>query len=409
MFSLHKKKRIMLSALATMAVILPVIVFAANRLMIADDTHAITYEMPEGYTAMVDPNFYDCVVAAYKSTYPAVEIPETGITDEQLLTIDTLVCNSRVDGEKITDTTGLEKMPRMAYIDLSSNNISAIDVSSFSNLTFLNLHSNQLTSIDVRNNYSLSNLYLNNNNLSSLNLSNNLYLRELDASNNNLSSLDLSNNTRLSSIKLEHNKLQYLNISNTSSWLRLLNINDNQIGFLDVSNNSNLTDLMADNIVLYAGIEPTISNGNYIYDLSGLKFIEDGEHEGFIVDFSITNTENYSYDEVDKILTVNNPEGAGLYIQIEGVDNRNEGSFTYKFGLPYILTYDLNGGSGDFGPALCYPNVVDTQICLMEIADGLPTRDGYNFMGWVDPGDAGTGSYFPGISMFRLVCSSIYI
>ena len=196
---------------------------------------------------------------------------------------------------------------------------------------------------------------------------------------------------------------QYLNISNTSSWLRLLNINDNQIGFLDVSNNSNLTDFMADNIIFYAGIEPTISNGNYIYDLSGLKFVEDGEHEGFIVDFSITNTENYSYDEVNKILTVNNPEGAGLYIQIEGVDNRNEGSFTYKFGLPYILTYDLNGGSGDFGPALCYPNVVDTQICLMEIADGLPTRDGYNFMGWVDPGDAGTGSYFPGntISMYQ--------
>ncbi|MBR2753859.1 InlB B-repeat-containing protein [Candidatus Saccharibacteria bacterium] len=395
MFSLHKKKRIMLSALATMAVILPVIVFAANRLMIADDTHAITYEMPEGYTAMVDPNFYDCVVAAYKSTYPAAIIPETGITDEQLLTIDKLVCNSRVDGEKITDTTGLEKMPRMAYIDLSSNNISAIDVSSFSNLTFLNLHSNQLTSIDVRNNYSLSNLYLNNNNLSSLNLSNNLYLRELDASNNNLSSLDLSNNTRLSSIKLEHNKLQYLNISNTSSWLRLLNINDNQIGFLDVSNNSNLTDLMADNIVLYAGIEPTISNGNYIYDLSGLKFIEDGEHEGFIVDFSITNTENYSYDEVDKILTVNNPEGAGLYIQIEGVDNRNEGSFTYKFGLPYILTYDLNGGSGSFEPALCYPNA-DTQVCTIEIVDGLPTRDGYNFMGWADTDDATTGEYAAG-------------
>ena len=395
MFSLHKKKRIMLSALTTMAIILPAVVFAANRLMVVDDTHAITYEMPEGYTAMVDPNFYDCVVAAYKSTYPAAIIPETGITDEQLSTIDQLVCNSRADGKKIVDTTGLEKMPRMAYLDLSSNNISAIDISDFNLLSYLNLHSNQLNAINVSNNSALTNLYLNNNNISTIDLTHNPGLKEIDISNNRLDSINLSNNVKLVYAKLHANQLSSIDVSNNTA-LRLLNINDNNIPLIDISNNTNLNDFMADDIIVfYTGINPTISNGNFIYDMSGLNFLKDGDHEGFIVDFSIANTENYSYDEANMILTVNNPEGAGRYIQVSGVDDRNEGSFTYKLGLPYVLRYDLNGGSGNFGPAVCYPSI-STQTCTIDIADGSPVLTDYNFIGWADTDDATAGEYGAG-------------
>ena len=395
MFSLHKKKRVILSALATIAIILPAIVFAANKLTVADDTHAITYVMPDGYTAMVDPNFYDCVVATYKSTYPAAIIPETGITDEQLSTIDQLVCNSRVDGEKIVDTTGLEKMPRMAYLDLSSNNISSIDVSGFNLLSYLNLHSNQLNAINVSNNSGLTNLYLNNNNISAIDLTHNPELKEIDISNNELDSINLSNNVKLVYAKLHANQLSSIDVSNNTA-LRLLNINDNNIPLIDISNNTNLNDFMADDIIVfYTGINPTISNGNFIYDMSGLNFLKDGDHEGFIVDFSIANTENYSYDEANMILTVNNPEGAGRYIQVSGVDDRNEGSFTYKLGLPYVLRYDLNGGSGNFGPAVCYPSI-STQTCTIDIADGSPVLTDYNFIGWADTDDATAGEYGAG-------------
>lgn len=395
MLSLHKKKRIAITAVVVAVLILPAVTFAIHKIITSSDTFAITYEMPAGYTAITDPNFYDCVVDVYKTAHPATEIPETGITDEQLETIDTLVCNSRAEGEKITDTTGLEKMPRMAYLDLSSNSIEEIDVSDFNLLTYLNLHSNQLDSIDVSNNTLLTNLYLNNNQLETVNLENNDKLRELDISDNDLLFLDLSNNPALRLLRLSNNQLSYLNIANNTTLTTLTVDGNASLNSLVVENNAQLRNLISDNIMLYADIMPTIDNENYVYDLSGLQFLKDGEHDGFNVEFAIENTASYTFDKTNYLLTVNDHDGAGEYIQIIGTDNRNSGFFSYKFALPYILEYNRNDGDGIFRSFICYSNG-SANGCSLNVPDDAPVRRGYHFLGWADNANATSASVQPG-------------
>lgn len=396
MLSLHKKKRMVLSALVVAVVILPATLFAINKLSVADNTYARTYEIPEGYTTFTDPNFYDCVVTKFIQDFilPDEEIPATGLTDEQLQRIDTLVCNSRADGEKITNVTGLEKMNRMNYLDLSSNEITSVDVSGFTALSQLDLHSNQLTSVDVSGDTVLRSLHINSNQLTSVNLTTNTNLRTLDLSSNQLTSVDLSANTRLATLYASNNQLTSLNVSSNTA-LTALNIDHNQLTFINLSHNASLADLISDNIIIYTGITPTKSSNNYIYDLSGLNFIEDGYHEGYIVEFSITNTSDYSYNKTTNLLTVNNPNLSDGYIQIVGVDNKDEGGFSYKFGLPFIISFDVNGGNGSFSETICYPETTAGQ-CTLTLPSEEPTRSGYNFLGWANSADATEAEYYAG-------------
>ena len=407
MFRLHRKKRIVLSTITALALVLPAIAFAANKFAVSEDTFAaVTYEMPEGYTTMVDPNFYDCAMKAFRSVYPVEEVPATGLTDEQLLRIDTLVCNDRQDGDRITDTTGIEKMSRMSYLDLSSNYISSIDLSGFNLLRHLNLHTNLISSINLDNNPGLQNLYLNKNQLTSINLSNNSILKDVDLSENQLTSINIANSPLIMSLKLDRNQLTSLNVSNMTN-LSLLNINDNNLTALDVSNNASLNDLRADVITLYTGVEPTIVNGNYVYDLSGLGFLVDGNHQAYDVVFSIEDTDYYTYDKDNMRLTVNDPEGAGSYVEIDGVDDKDEGGFSYLLGLPSILNYDLNGGSGTFETQICYPGA-ETGNCTVEISDNTPTRTNYHFLGWATSASATTGTYQPGAEITLSESQTLY-
>ena len=58
----------------------------------------------------------------------------------------------------------------------------------------------------------------------------------------------------------------------------------------------------------------------------------------------------------------------------------------------YLITYDLNGGEGDFG--LQYECIVG---CSHTVISDYPTRDGYSFMGWL--GNDGQ-RYFAGSSFY---------
>ena len=407
MFKIQKKKRIIISALVAVVFVLPAVVFAVSRLNTANDTSAITYVMPDGYPYMTDPNLYDCAVEAYKKTYPAIEIPTTGLTLEQLNTIDTLVCNSRQDGEKIVNTTGLERMPRMAYLDLGSNNISSIDVSSFPNLTYLDLHSNNLSSINLSNNTLLTNLYLNSNSLTSVNISSNGNLREIDFSSNSLSYVNFSNNTRLVSLKLQSNQITSLDLSHNTALTKLI-VKNNQLVALDLSNNTRLNDLISDNIIIYTNTTPTISGNSHIYTLGDLGFIQDGYHEGYTVAFSIDDTSNYSYNKSNMTLTVTNPANAGSYVQINGVDDREEGGFSYKFGLPFVLTFDANGGSGSIESQICWAINTVSGTCDVTIPSTEPTRNGYNFLGWAESSGATSATYSAGGNVNLSTSKTLY-
>ena len=83
MLSLHKNKKLILSITAMAVVIIPTAVFSIDKFMAINDTSAITYAIPEGYTTFTDPNFYNCVATTYKEIFPNEDI-SNGLTDEQL-------------------------------------------------------------------------------------------------------------------------------------------------------------------------------------------------------------------------------------------------------------------------------------------------------------------------------------
>ena len=366
MLSLHKKRRMILSTIATVAVFLPATIFAISKTAVSNNTYALTYPIPEGYTSIVDPNFYDCVASTFISTYilPSEEIPETGLTDSQLARIERLICDGsgKPDEALISDVTGLDKMSALYYLDLGNNQLTSIDLSDNPGMWYLDLNSNQLTSINLPDSTVLDQAYL---------------------YSNQLTSIDISHNTKLTR----------------------LDIFDNQLTFIDTSSNvSKLQTLKADDIYLYTGIVPTKSGSNYIYNLSELKYIKDGSHgpDGN-VDFTIENTSSYSYDDFDMILTVSDLAGAGGYVPISGsIDD-----YSYKLKLAAVLDFDTNGGSGNFDIMNCYVEP-EASNCTVTLPTTIPTRNDYYFLGWADSANATMAAYTAGGNVSLDMGKTIY-
>ena len=116
-------------------------------------------------------NFPD---AAFRS-YMLSEYPAGYITTAQLQARTTL--NMPYKG--ISNAKGIEYFTELTRLDLYSNNLTTINVSSNTKLTYLNVGINKLTSITIGTIPTLQELYLQNNLLTSLNVSNHSNLRTL--------------------------------------------------------------------------------------------------------------------------------------------------------------------------------------------------------------------------------------
>ena len=134
--------------------------------------------------------------------------------------------------------------PKLEKILCSDNNLSSLDVSNNPKLYYLTCEYNNLSSLDVSNSPKLELLYCFNNNLSSLNISNNQKLEKIICSNNNLSSLDVSNNSALTHLECGYNNLYVLDVSNNPKLQKLYCYN-NSISSLDISKNAALVLLHA--------------------------------------------------------------------------------------------------------------------------------------------------------------------
>ncbi len=66
----------------------------------------------------------------------------------------------------------------------------------------------------------------------------------------------------------------------------------------------------------------------------------------------------------------------------------------------YIVYYNANGGSG--GPGTVSSGLVSSQYYTVEIPDQIPTRTGFEFMGWARSSTATSATYQPG-DTFRMV------
>jgi len=141
-----------------------------------------------------------------------------------------------VDGNSISDMTGIEKFVNLEILDCSSNQLTSLDVSNNTELVVLLCHNNQLTSLDVSNNTALKDLICDWNQLTSLDVSKNPALISLSCSGNDFTSLDVSNNTVLKSLICDWNQLTSLDVSNNTALLYLW-CDNNQLTTLDLSNN----------------------------------------------------------------------------------------------------------------------------------------------------------------------------
>ena len=254
---IQKNKTILGLAFASI-LLAPAIVFAINRIININNTFALTYSIPDGYTTFNDTNLYDCVANQYKDDHPNDDISE-GLTDEQLQQMTYLACNDK----EITDATGIETMTALTHLELYTNKLTSITLPSSNTLTHLDLSHNQLTSIDVSNNTALEYLSLGANKLTDINVSNNTALTQLGLYDNQLSSVDVSDNTALTSLYLYDNQLSSIDVSNNTA-LEYLSLHDNQLSSVDVSNNTALTQLGLSNNQL-SSID--VSNNTALTDL----------------------------------------------------------------------------------------------------------------------------------------------
>lgn len=121
-----------------------------------------------------------------------------------------LICsNSSV--EEIT----FYETPALTKVDLSSNKINSLDITTLVNLTDLNVRSNNLAYIDLSKNVNVTTLDVGSNKLNTLTLNTLTKLVTLKAGTNNISFIDLSANTSLEYIDLSTNKLTTFTYNST--------------------------------------------------------------------------------------------------------------------------------------------------------------------------------------------------
>lgn len=153
-----------------------------------------------------DMNFYKCVIDAYNKENNTEYDYTYNLSDDELNTITDLYCNGDSLDDTIKSTNGLEKLISLVVLDVSSNELTTIDVSNNLDLTSLFVSNNQLVELDVGNNLNLSDLLVSGNQLSEIDVSNNLNLIRLDVSSNQLSEIDTNNNLSLNNLLIKENK-----------------------------------------------------------------------------------------------------------------------------------------------------------------------------------------------------------
>ncbi|MBQ2639731.1 MAG: hypothetical protein IJF92_03110 [Bacilli bacterium] len=292
-----KKRKVQISFLVIVGISIIALVYSAffaptalNKLVASK-----LYKSPAN-SAFKDQNFYNCVVDEYNTDKSASgKVAYTyELSDEQLRTVNMLSCNGseKSEDQKISDTSGVEKLTNLKNLELISNNIRNIDLTNNSKLEDLFISFNKLEYIDLSSNSSLDSVFLGGNKLTNLSLPENLRYLSLDTTDyvdffpsvnngginktisrnsreltNNIESLDLSSihslrvlsakniglkeiklNNEISNIEMPDNNLdnKNLNLSNFPNLWRL-NVSGTGIESLNVSNSNNLKDLQAVN------------------------------------------------------------------------------------------------------------------------------------------------------------------
>lgn len=139
----------------------------------------------------------------------------------------------------IADLTGIEAFTNLTYLQISSNFLTNLDLSSNTNLVYLSCSYNHLNSINLNGLTQLDTLSINDNNLTSLSTDGLTSLRILNCANNDLSSLTVNNSLQLKYLNCSLNSLFNVQVSALSN-LETYFCASNAISTLSIGNLVNL-------------------------------------------------------------------------------------------------------------------------------------------------------------------------
>ena len=172
---------------------------------------------------------------------------DSGIPDGKVLNINIVtVMDLNLNNSSITDLTGIEAFTNLRSLEVSRNNLIAINLSQNKKISDLRVDNNKLTNLDLSSNTRLYLIYAFDNELATVNLTKNTQLTNLMIYNNKLTSLDINSNILLTNLICDTNRLTDLDISNNVN-LEYLDVSRNFLTALDVAKHTSLLHLSCNN------------------------------------------------------------------------------------------------------------------------------------------------------------------
>ena len=268
-------------------------------------------------------------------------------------------CNNRNLTIKDTPITELSSVNTLQTIFLDHTQIEKLDLTNSESLISLTLQGKDtvLYNLDLRYAKNLQNLGFAYTNISTINISENLELTEIFCRSSDITELDLTNNAKLKELNccdtqiLELNlsnnpELEYLDCSDTqiselnlsnNAELKTLHCSDTRISNLDLSNNIKLEELWCERShirTIDLGINSEVSNLNCYGQTIEADYAYDSDSQVIILDMknvvddisrvTIEDTDNYTYDNKNGIVTLHNPYAEVTYLyNVNYVDDPN--------------------------------------------------------------------------------------
>ncbi|MDC9722635.1 MAG: hypothetical protein PSN34_07660 [Urechidicola sp.] len=232
------------------------------------------------YTYVPDNNFEQALInLGYDTTL-----------NDYVLTEDIeLVTSLSVNGESITDLTGIEDFVALQNLNCGNNGLTTLDVTQNINLLDLRCYQNSLTSLDVTQNILLTDLRCGTNSINTLDVSQNSSLTSLRVQNNSIGILDLTSNNALETLFIYNNSITEIYVDNLTN-LATFWCYENLLTRLDVTQNTSLTGLRC-----------------YDNDLSALNLVQNV----LLIDLNATLNTNLTCIQVVDEATATS--GAGIY------------------------------------------------------------------------------------------------
>ena len=145
-------------------------------------------------------------------------------------------------------TLNVANNAELVKLSCHANNLEELNISGSPKLEELICASNNITTLDITNNPLLKTLSCyNNDNLDTLNVSNNPLLESINCQNCSIKELDVSNNPLLIGVSCYNNNLKQLDLRNNTQ-LQYLDCINNSLGSLDITKNTQLKTLRCSNV-----------------------------------------------------------------------------------------------------------------------------------------------------------------